>query len=132
MASTTNLRISLLTLRLGVAIVMIAWTVDKFINPGHAKAVFGGFYGLANLSEGIFLFVGIAQALVILAFIIGIAKTWSRLGVLLMAAAGTLTPFAKYLDPWTGANLLFFAAWPMLAACIALYLMRDSDTMLSL
>jgi len=94
--------------------------------------VFGGFYGLANLPESVFLFVGVAQAVVLLAFIVGIAKTWSRLAVLLMAAAGTITPFAKYLDPWSGANLLFFAAWPMLAACIALYLMRDSDTMLSL
>jgi hypothetical protein len=25
-------------------------------------------------------------------------------------------------------NLLFFAAWPMLAACIALYMLRDLDT----
>ena len=132
MASSVNLRISLLTLRLGVALVMVAWTVDKFVNPGHAKAVFSKFYNLANLPESIFLLVGIAQAVVILAFIIGVAKTWSRLAVVLMAAAGTLTPFAKYLDPWTGANLLFFAAWPMLAACIALYLMRDSDTLLSL
>jgi putative oxidoreductase len=28
-------------------------------------------------------------------------------------------------------NLLFFAAWPMLAACIALYLLRDQDTLLT-
>jgi hypothetical protein len=26
-------------------------------------------------------------------------------------------------------NLLFFAAWPMLAACITLYLLRDLDTL---
>ena len=26
-------------------------------------------------------------------------------------------------------NLLFFAAWPMLAACFALYLLRDLDTL---
>jgi putative oxidoreductase len=26
-------------------------------------------------------------------------------------------------------NLLFFAAWPMLAACFALYYLRESDTL---
>lgn len=30
------------------------------------------------------------------------------------------------LDPFS--HLLFFAAWPMLATCIALYLLRDLDT----
>jgi len=35
----------------------------------------------------------------------------------------------QYLNPWQ--NLLFFAAWPMLAACVALYLLRDADTLLS-
>lgn len=28
-----------------------------------------------------------------------------------------------------GPNLLFFAAWPMLAACLALFLLRDEDTL---
>jgi putative oxidoreductase len=32
----------------------------------------------------------------------------------------------SYLDPFS--NLLFFAARPMLAACIALYMLRDFDT----
>ena len=32
-----------------------------------------------------------------------------------------------YLEPFD--HLLFFAAWPMLAACFALYLLRDDDTL---
>jgi putative oxidoreductase len=43
----------------------------------------------------------------------------------------TLASFGKYVAPFEPHNLLFFAAWPMLAACIALYLLRDSDTLLS-
>jgi hypothetical protein len=39
----------------------------------------------------------------------------------------TLASFSKYLNPAEGR--LYFAAWPMLAACFALYLLRDSDTM---
>jgi hypothetical protein len=58
---------ALLALRLGVFIVMLVWTLEKFVNPGHAAAVFENLYGLADV-----------------------------------------------------------AAWPMLAACIALYLLRIS------
>jgi putative oxidoreductase len=32
-----------------------------------------------------------------------------------------------YLAP----NLLFYAAWPMLAACVVLFLMRELDTLAS-
>ena len=28
-----------------------------------------------------------------------------------------------------GPNILFFSAWPMLAACVTLYVLRDFDTM---
>jgi putative oxidoreductase len=38
----------------------------------------------------------------------------------------TLSSYRQYLDPFD--NLLFFAAWPMLAACVALFLLRDLDT----
>lgn len=42
---------ALLLLRLGVFIVMIMWTLDKFINPQHSEAVFENFYGLGGLSD---------------------------------------------------------------------------------
>lgn len=129
--SPKNLSISLLILRIGLTIVMAVWTMDKFVNPGHAAAVFGGFYGLDGIAESLFLFVGVAQAFILVCFFFGVFKFWSRLAVLLMAAAGTLTPFAKYLDPFSGPNILFFAAWPMLAAALVLFLMRDSDQLLS-
>lgn len=35
----------------------------------------------------------------------------------------------QYLHPFEGVNLLLFAAWPMLAACLALYALRDADTL---
>ncbi len=46
-----------------------------------------------------------------------------------MHAVSTLSSFRQYLAPFKGPNLLFFAAWPMLAACIALFLLRDLDTL---
>jgi hypothetical protein len=38
----------------------------------------------------------------------------------------------QYLNPWEPNNLLFFAAWPMLAACFSLYLLRELDTKFTL
>ena len=49
--------------------------------------------------------------------------------VLLLHAISTLAAFAKYVAPFEVHNLLYFAAWPMLAACFALYVLRDSDTL---
>jgi len=64
-------------------------------------------------------------------FAAGIARTWSYGLVLLMHAVSTFSSWKQYLDPYTGANLLFFAAWPMLAALVALFLLREHDTLLS-
>lgn len=124
-----QLRVSLAALRYSVFVVMAMWTVDKFINPGHAAAVFGAFYGLPGLGEAIFPVVGALQAAIVVAFVVGFAKRWSTLAVLLMHAVSTVTPLMRYLDPWNNPNLLFFAAWPMLAALVALYLLRDYDTL---
>ena len=39
-----RLQWSLFSLRLGVFIVMIMWTFDKFVNPGHSARIFEHFY----------------------------------------------------------------------------------------
>lgn len=46
--------------------------------------------------------------------------------VLILYSVSTLSSDGQYMDPFN--NLLFFAAWPMLAACFALYSLRDLDT----
>lgn len=121
-----RIRISLLALRLGVFIVMLMWTLDKFVNPGHASAIFEGFYGLAGLGAGIMYVVGAVELLIILGFVLGIAKKLTYGAVLVLHTISTLSSFDRYLG---FDSLLFFAAWPMLAACLTLFLLRDLDTM---
>ena len=121
---------ALLLLRLGVFIVMIMWTLDKFINPQHSGAIFENFYGLGGLSGTAFMIIGLLQLLVVLAFVAGFMKRISYGIVLLLHSVSTLSSWQQYLDGFN--NLLFFAAWPMLAACIALYMLRDLDTRLTL
>ena len=117
---------ALLALRIGVFVVMFMWTLDKFVNVAHASRVFENFYGLSGLESGIMAAIGIAELILILAFVAGYQKRVSYAGVLILHGISTLSSYRQYLDPFN--NLLFFAAWPMLAACFALYLLRDLDT----
>lgn len=119
---------ALLALRVGVFIVMILWTLDKFINPGHSGAVFSNFYGL-DIGNTLLYLVGAVQLVIVLGFLAGAYKRWTYGLVFLMHAVSTLASWQQYLDPWD--NLLFFAAWPMLAACFALYRLRDYDQLLA-
>ena len=120
-----NLSISLLTLRLGIFLVFFMWGLDKIIATEHAVNVFSGFYGI-NLSPSVMIALGLLQMVFLFAFLLGLWRNKTYLAILVLHLVSTLSSFAKYLDPMN--NLLFFAAWPMLAACLALYLLRDYDT----
>jgi|GEM_PF-2049313 len=61
----------------------------------------------------------------------GISKKYSYGTVLVFHAISTLSSFKQYLSPYEAGNLLFFTAWTMLAACIALFLLKDQDVRLS-
>lgn len=128
-SSPPALPVSLLLLRIGIAIVMGFWTLDKSINPDHAGAVFKNFYGFGAIGDQALFAIGIAQGLIVLAFAVGLFKTITYGAVLLMHTVSTLSSWRQYLDPFD--NLLFLAAWPMLAACVALFLMRDYDHLLA-
>ncbi|GAB2198101.1 hypothetical protein [Sessilibacter sp. MAH4] len=132
MTEAKSLKLSLLLLRVGVFIVFFMWTIDKFINPEHSARVFAKFYYFQGLATELVYVIGLLQAAVVLAFLLGIMKKYSYGIIFLMHLASTLVSFEHYFDPWKVPNLLFFAAFPMLAAIMALYLMRDQDTMLTI
>ena len=123
---TRKLEISLLALRVSVAAVMLVWAVDKLVRPEHSSSVFDGFYGMPGVGEGI-VGLGVVQLLLVLAFLAGVARTWTYGAILLLHAASTFVSWRQYLAPYEGPNILFFAAWPMLAACLTLFLLRDQD-----
>lgn len=124
-----RLPVSLLLLRIGVFVVMALWSVDKIVNPGHAAGVFETFYFLEGMGAGTLAAIGVVQLLLEVAFVAGLFRTFTYGYVLVVHALSTLSSWPGYLEPFD--NLLFFAAWPMLAACIALFLLRDRDTLWS-
>jgi hypothetical protein len=129
MKNTNRLAISLMLLRVSVFIVMLIWTLDKFVRPEHAGVVYDKFYHIPGMGHTVLAVIAAVELLIILGFAAGYKKKWTYGAVLVLHAISTIMSYKQYLAPFEGGNILFFAAWPMLAACYALYVLRDQDTM---
>jgi hypothetical protein len=128
----SNLKNSLFILKLGVLAVLVMWNVDKYVNPEHTAGVFNRFYLVSSLNLNMSYIIGGLQSIVLLMFTFGMYKKFSYGLVFVMHLISTLSTWEMYLDPWGPRNLLFFAAWPMLAATWVLFKHRDEDTVLNL
>ena len=120
-------------MRLSLGAFLMIWAVDKVIAPAHAQGVFAKFYALSDMSPVVLSVLGFVQIGIILAFAAGFARLWTYGTVLLMHTVSTLSTYPHLLRPWAqGSQLLFWTAVPVLAAMIALFLLRDRDRMLSI
>jgi len=122
--------VALLVLRLTVFLVMLVWTIDKFVRPDHAASVYEHFYFMRGLGPAFIYTIGVLELVILIGFVIGFAPRLTYGLVLLFHAVSTLSSFRQYFHPFESVNLLFFAAWPMLGACFTLFYLRDLDTLL--
>ncbi len=118
----------LLLLRVSIFVVMLIWTIDKFVRPEHSVSIFEHFYFIKGVGAAVVYSLAAAELLLLIAFVIGFARRVTYGLVLLLHGLSTFSSYSQYLHPFDKANILFFAAWPMLAACFALYYLRESDT----
>src|SRR5205814_1080474 len=123
--------VALLVLRVTVFLVMLIWTIDKFVRPDHAASVYERFYALRGFSPTMMYLIGTAELPLLIGFVIGFVQRFTYGAVFILHAISTLSSFPKYFHPYEQLNLLFFAAWPMLGACFTLYYLRDLDTLWS-
>jgi hypothetical protein len=123
--------VALLVLRVTVFLVMLVWTIDKFVRPAHAIFVYEHFYFLPGLGPAVVYSIAVAELLLLLGFVSGFAPRFTYGLVLLLHAVPTFSSFREYFHPFEGVNILFFAAWPMLGACFTLYYLRDLDRLWS-
>lgn len=126
-----HLPTALLLLRFSLVVFFAIWIADKFARPEHTAAVWAGFYGFEGMPELGSYLIGGVQAVLLLLFGLGVARTLTYGALLAMHGITTLASFPVYLAPWESANILFFAAWPTLGALGALFLLRDADTLLT-
>lgn len=120
--------VTLLVLRLSVFLVMLMWTLDKFVRPEHAAQIFADFYFIGGLGNSIIYIIGAIQLIIVIGFGLGWQKSFTYGCVLFFHAISTFSAFNEYFQPFIKVNLLFFAAWPMLAACFTLYYLKNLDT----
>ena len=125
----SHVGVALLVLRLSVFVVMLVWMIDKFVRPAHAASVYEQFYFLRGLGPSVIYTIAGLELAILLGFVIGFVPRLTYGLVLLFHAVSTFSSFRQYLHPFESVNLLFFAAWPMLGACFALYYLRDLDTL---
>jgi len=99
-----KLQLSLLFLRVTVFLVMFMWTIDKFVNPGHAAKVYESFYFIAGLESVLMYAIGAAEMVLLLLFLAGYKKTLTYGAILILHAVSTLSSFNQYLAPFEGPN----------------------------
>ncbi len=123
-------KLGLFILRIGLASLFLLWGIDKIVAPESTVKIFSFFYKIP-ISVDLSYALG---ALEIIFSIVFAAGLWKRsiygLGVILHGVS-TLSTYKQLLDPF-GQNHLFIAAIPLLAGYIALYLLRDQDTLWTL
>lgn len=121
---------ALLLLRIGLGVFLLLWSVDKMVAPEQTAKIFQHFYK-TPLPVGVAPAVGALEAALSLALLAGLWRTWTYGAALVLHAISTLSTWERLLAPF-GENHLFIAALPVLAAFVALFLLRHEDTLLAL
>ncbi|MGB3403619.1 MAG: hypothetical protein WBA77_13105 [Microcoleaceae cyanobacterium] len=126
MTEEGKLLISLAIIRITIGIFFLVWSIEKIIAPELAQRVFKNFY-FSEISPGVSVIIGIIQTLIVIAFLLGLFKTFSYGALLGMHAVSVFSTYQQLLNPYQPPNHLFWAAVPVLGALIALFLLRKSD-----
>ncbi len=74
MRATHRLPVVLLLLRLSVFVVMLMWTLDKFVRPAHAATIYKTFYRLPLSAPSLFYLLGGLELVLLVGFVVGVQK----------------------------------------------------------
>ena len=125
--------ISLLFLRISLALLMLVWGLDKFANPAHGVAVAESFYAGILASEGFMPILGGLQILLALGVGLGVLRRY--LYPILAGVTGItlLGVWRSVLDPWgwflEGTRVVFFPSLIVFAGALVLLAFRDEDVL---
>jgi putative oxidoreductase len=119
----------LLILRLTLALFFAQWSIEKFIHPEAAASIFAHFYGL-QISAMIAYVFGAVELAFTIGLLLGVARTIALGGLILIHGISVLVSWYQLLHPWAAVpNHLFIASIPVLGGLVALFLLRDRDTL---
>jgi len=123
--------LSLLALRISIALLVLLWGVDKILDPEHAIAVSDSFYlGLLSLPS-LMPILGVAQVGVSILAMVGLLRTVVDPLILLINLGSMIGVWRSIVDPWgwflDGTNVLFFPSLIVAAGCVVLIAFRDEE-----
>jgi putative oxidoreductase len=119
----------LLILRLTLALFFAQWSIEKFIHPEAAASIFAHFYGL-QISAMIAYVFGAVELAFTIGLLLGVARTIALGGLIVIHGISVLVSWYQLLHPWAAVpNHLFIASIPVLGGLVALFLLRDRDTL---
>lgn len=129
--SAQSLALALAVLRISLGLFLLLWALEKFFIPQTTVGIWQAFY-LVNIGPGIPYLIGAAETVLAVAITVGFWRRASYGLGLLLHAVSVLATWKQLFDPWgllSGGrpNHLFLAGVPVLAAFVALYLLRDAD-----
>lgn len=131
MTEERKIQIGLLLIRVSVAAVFLAWTSNKIFFAERSVRMMSNYYFLP-FTPNILLILGILEIGLVLVFLSGKFRNWTYAAILIGHTASTLVSSPRFFPPYEFHALLYLTAFPMLGACIALYLLRDRDTLFTL
>ena len=133
MSFQARVALSLFLLRLTVALVFLMWTLQKFLHPDKAINIYETFFYVPNLVPQIIYIIAVLETILLIAFITGYKKHIVYWIVVACHGLSTGAALMNYFEPFRSpVNLLFFTAWPMLAACFTLAILNRWDTWLTI
>ena len=124
-------RAALFLLRIGLGIFLLLWSCDKFAEPATTVKIFQGFYQIPISTPAAYGIGGI-EALLSILIIAGAWKSYTYAVGLALHAISTIASWRQLTSPFSQGHHLFVAAIPVLTAFIALYILRDRDTLWAL
>jgi len=125
--------LTLLGLRLSLALLMVIWGIDKFVDPGHGAAVAERFYAGLLSAETVMPVLGSFQLLLGLAVGLGAFPTYVYPALAAVTGITLIGVWRSIVDPWgwylEGSNVLFFPSLTIFLSALVLIAFRDEDVL---
>jgi|SRR5579871_1519112 len=129
-SKNTSILWGLFLLRFGLGAGVALWGVDKLVAPEHTVKMLSTLYSI-DISASIAIIAGALELVLGLLIVMGMYKTITYGAGLVLNSISTLVVYYNLITPF-GANHSHIDAIPVLFGFLALFLLRDFDTKLSL
>lgn len=122
--------------RVGVFIVFLVWTLNKFIRPEHGVGIMKNFYLMPGFVEPLIVAFGVFELIMCLLFLAGYFKRFTAGFFMVLAFFSIFTPRALngmkngIFDGWH--TIMFWSAFCLFACSIIVYVLREYDTRFTL